>query len=398
MMLALPCRIGQNKLRVVVIVSLVSIILHSLLNLFVLVKVSSASSRATNSRVDFSEYPPTTPPTNASSTSSTNSTVVRLHQNTSVTTSNSNVTEEEILVEIEFPYPKQCQFEYTIADKDVPIHLVYHVGMLRNWKRVVMDQLQTLALCGLGYMASSLTVSYSAGNLEELQQVTEQFPFVTSLKQRQQLFYLPASPQPPWEREAMTYISRQCYEPKNNNSIVFYFHNKGVSHYEDDRWFNDCQPNITIWSYCNVIHWRKYMEFFLLEKPTLCLTAILHHGASTCGIDLHPFPSWHYSGNFWSATCNYIRTLPSSVLPTDAKGKHNYIDAELWVGNGIVHPPDPKTHVSFMDCYDLFNNVGLYRNVILPHQYSNLTKHLQGKYSHIWYDYLKALNGSVKEL
>lgn len=385
-------RLGPKKLYYFCLGAILALLVIHIINWIVLVNVLSTAS----SDLDSSNTT-TTVLTNTSSST----TPLADSTNNFIPITNFTVEKLPLEIEFEFPYPKQCHMEYTTNYRnmfgDVQIHVVYHVGMLNNWKRVVMDQLQTLTICGLGSMASSMTISYSGGDVDELKHVVELFPFIRQLKQVQQLVYLPASTEAPWEGKAMSYISQKCHETYNdtsNNSVVYYFHNKGVSKYENDDWVNDCQPKKTIWTYCNVLHWRKYLEFFLLEKPTLCLTALLHHGASTCGIDLHDFPSWHYSGNFWSATCTYVRTLPTTVLPTEPRNKLGYIDAELWIGNSILSPPDPQKHVSFMDCYDLFDGVGLYRNVILPHQYSNLTQHLHSKYSHIWHEYLRALNDS----
>jgi len=398
-------RLAQKKLHYFCLGALLALIVIHIINWIVLVKVLSSESESSETHALESSKTATVLTTTTTTTKNNNTinTTTSPPATNVIITTNSTTAEEppQLEIEVEFPYPKQCQMEYTPNYRDmfgdVQIHVVYHVGMLNNWKRVVMDQLQTLTICGLGYMASSLTISYSGDDVDELKHIVELFPFITQLKQIGQLVYLPASTRAPWEGEAMSYISQKCHNSSNNNnnnSVVYYFHNKGVSKYEDDGWINDCQPKKTIWSYCNVLHWRKYLEFFILEKPTLCLTAMLHHGASTCGIDLHEFPSWHYSGNFWSATCSYVRTLPTSVLPTEPNNKFNYVDAELWIGNSIISSPDPQKHVSFMDCYDLFDGVGLYRNVILPHQYSNLTQHLHSKYSHIWHDYMRTLNGS----
>ena len=95
------------------------------------------------------------------------------------------------------------------------------------------------------------------------------------------------------------------------------------------------------------------MEYFILQHPHWCLAALAggtgDHpptghpevdavlanvpagGVSTCGVDLHTcgVPP-HYSGNFWFARCDYVRTLPSSVQ------SDKYDTTELWIGQGMV--------------------------------------------------------------
>ena len=78
------------------------------------------------------------------------------------------------------------------------------------------------------------------------------------------------------------------------------------------------------------------MEWFLLEKPTLCLRAMLNHEASTCGINIQKGPSLHYSGHFWAASCDHINTLPPLIKLGGRKGDFlDYIAAELCIGESM---------------------------------------------------------------
>jgi hypothetical protein len=55
----------------------------------------------------------------------------------------------------------------------------------------------------------------------------------------------------------------------SGDKYAVYFHSKGVSRK----------------AYLSqTIHWRKYMEYFVLQKPQDCLAA-LNDGYSTCGVD-----------------------------------------------------------------------------------------------------------------
>lgn len=297
--------------------------------------------------------------------------------------------------EQEFPYPLTCNLELPPKTVGVTydISIVYHVGMVKNWRNVVIDQLHTLQTCGLGAMSSALVVSYSKGteeSVDELEEIINSFSFTKLV----QITYHEVTAVP-WEQEAIRAISRYCTNKgaaEGEKKFVYYFHNKGVSHYKET-WKDSC-VELDRWGYCKILYWRKYMEWFLIEKPTLCLRAMIHHDALTCGVQLRKRPRIHYSGNFWAASCDYIKTLPSEpdvnidLGPYDGK----YLSAEMWIGTALDESFNVTQHVSFFESLSV-NIVNLYSNLILPEQYSNISNFVQGDhmYANIWLDYLGGL-------
>jgi hypothetical protein len=210
--------------------------------------------------------------------------------------------------------------------------------MLRNWHEIVLDQLDTLERCGLGYMASDMTISFSQPSpnrtenesIQEIQGLLNLHHFATRLSSN--ITFLSIDTAFPYERPIMERMSSSCRSKNRNNNmtrIVFYFHDKGCSKYVEDDSTKEFE------TYSNVFHWRKFMEWFLLERPTLCTRAILNYGAMTCGVNLRKYPSMSYAGNFWSASCDYIADLPiGDAWPTrDGDKLFNYISTELWIGN-----------------------------------------------------------------
>lgn len=137
------------------------------------------------------------------------------------------------------------------------------------------------------------------------------------------------------------------------------------------------------------------MEWFLLEKPTLCLRAMLYHGVSTCGVNLFSWPSWHYSGNFWAAKCSWIENI-SPIDPLPRAQFLRYIAAELWIGNHSISEHDFATdrHIGF-DFFgraDSYSKNIPYRTTMLPERYANETEHaLNTRYSELWLDYFEGL-------
>jgi hypothetical protein len=66
----------------------------------------------------------------------------------------------------------------------------------------------------------------------------------------------------PWEGPIMNALHQYC--TKHSDSVVFYFHDKGVSKYHPN-WRNMADQ---VWTYSRVLYWRKYLEYFTLERPT----------------------------------------------------------------------------------------------------------------------------------
>ena len=74
-----------------------------------------------------------------------------------------------------------------------------------------------------------------------------------------------------------------------------------------------------------VASWVDYMLHFCVRRYALC-TALL--GAyDTVGVNLHPEPVLHYSGNFWWATSRYIASLAACTMA-------HYNSPEFWLTEG----------------------------------------------------------------
>jgi hypothetical protein len=115
------------------------------------------------------------------------------------------------------------------------------------------------------------------------------------------------------ETETLKWIKE--YSQNNLGDYVLYFHTKGISR---------ISPATE--------SWRKYMEYFVIEKWTNCVQK-LDEGYDCCGVEwrtdwLGDLP--HFSGNFWWSTTDYINTLDHSYL--DKPGRYF---RESWIGSNI---------------------------------------------------------------
>jgi hypothetical protein len=297
---------------------------------------------------------------------------------------NDKVLEEmernNITITDEFPYPLTCrkrdQFHYLREvglinnddssfiklNKNVTIAIMYHVGMVNNWKTVLKDQMSTLSYCGLGDIADTLMVTYSNGDHPDLHhqiKAWNELPVVRKTFDKYGENYTAVSKGAPWEGTAIQMIYDYCINhlhPKT--AIVYYFHNKGVSRYHP-KWRE--QYSLAT-SYSRVLYWRKYLEYFLLERPQVCIHRLLNSHARTCAANWHVTMKNHYSGNMWSTTCcDYVNELTEGHRPSPNASDYWY--AEFWLGK---HPhPRPEW-------YSSITNTGLYMydHLAFPHKYT----------------------------
>lgn len=240
-----------------------------------------------------------------------------------ITSNDDNRRHVVVEYEHEFPFDLTCPYiniEDSKKHRSVTIALAYHVGMLNNWKNVVLDQLQTLHQCGLGHVAQHLLLSYTGGEDEKTTALGEILDLMEPYDFSFQLVRVVQPQVAPFEGAIMNAVHKYCVE--NRNAVVFYAHNKGVSKYNPN-WRNLTHGH----SYSRVLYWRKFMEYFTLQRPQLCLDAFASNKKSACGVNLKTEPWPHFSGNFWAATCDYLSTLQPINLTHSS-----YTAAEEWIG------------------------------------------------------------------
>eukprot|EP00590_Aulacoseira_subarctica_P007213 CAMPEP_0172427792 /NCGR_PEP_ID=MMETSP1064-20121228/43607_1 /TAXON_ID=202472 /ORGANISM="Aulacoseira subarctica , Strain CCAP 1002/5" /LENGTH=252 /DNA_ID=CAMNT_0013172215 /DNA_START=506 /DNA_END=1264 /DNA_ORIENTATION=- len=251
-------------------------------------------------------------------------------------------------------------------------------------------------------MSSSLTISYTQApqrGLSDLKEILKYFHFTATLS----LSFMEAT-KDPWEQEAMLAMWNYCNAKRmsvpgidvgtgeekyevDEKKFVYYFHTKGVSRWEKN--FSRNQTDCRMKSYCFSLNWRKYMEWFLLEKPTLCLRAMLYHEASTCGINLwYSEANQHYSGTFFAASCDYVSTLSPTV-------DQSFNGAEFWIGRGMSK--NSTKFVSFIQlwyppvlerCWPIGTSTDKQGPPFTEIKFEYLDP---GKYSEIWLDYNASL-------
>ena len=272
--------------------------------------------------------------------------------------------------EQEFPYPLTCdknelhnflQNNYLIdaSTGKMNITLVYHIGMVGNWKTVVADQFNTLHKCGTLGIADRLFLTYSNGDKETLDTFIDTLLESNKHKLSRRII---ESTKSPWEAPAMNTMVEYCNGSSSpKKEVIFYFHNKGTS-----KWTKDWRDKKDVpFTYSYVLYWRKYLEYFTIERPHLCLDKLLlsSEDYTTCGPNYHAGAgpnqrqiTEHYSGNFFATTCEHINHL-EPILTNET----SYTATEMWIVGSTWKGKPAKLTTNFKK---------LYRNLVLPEKYA----------------------------
>lgn len=202
----------------------------------------------------------------------------------------------------------------------------------------LMDKLDELHIICIGNPAS---IQHMTGLLNYYQQVTKVKIILTYFDKQITDIELPNLSAYPnnnilSETQTLSILrneSLQSEEPYN----ILYFHAKAVTSIET------CLKRGMYGIFINYMHWRKHLNYFVLEKYQDCWNK-LNEGFDVTGSNFGPWPSNHYSGNFWWANSEYIKTLPD---PNDNSWWESYktqhpalltmadrLVAEMWIGSG----------------------------------------------------------------
>jgi hypothetical protein len=122
-----------------------------------------------------------------------------------------------------------------------------------------------------------------------------------------------------YERKCLSLLREHA---TRENFKALYIHSKGVSKIGK-------REN-------NISDWTDLMSYFTIEKHERCLEILQEYDC--CGVNIHTVTKIdikhisninikdHFSGNFWWATSEHLRKLPSVIGP-------KYLDPEVWIGS-----------------------------------------------------------------
>lgn len=205
-------------------------------------------------------------------------------------------------------------------------YIYWHIATIGSWFDIVSDQLDKLDKSGLLNQANGVYIGIINSNHIEYHKLIKLLSTSTFRNKFTILFKKSNG----YENQTLNALKQFCDQLHiNNPSNILYIHSKGVT--------RNTKP---------VSDWRNYMEYFLIEKYQNCLKILNHH--DHCGVNWtsgikNTWIKAHYSGNFWWATSNYIKTLPPMDIRLKFNNQRDLIDLiEFWIGRN----PNGK-HYSF---------------------------------------------------
>lgn len=212
---------------------------------------------------------------------------------------------------------------WAIKKEKRKIGIFSHNYLIGNWRKVVEEQLYHLKECGLYDNADYIYYGYYSENkynIKEFKKIIEEYDSSKKIILEQYFKN---------EFEYSTLLKVYEYSKENNYCDILYYHTKGVS------------PHLLQYNKKAIDVWRKQLIYYDFYKWEEIREHFKNNNFDTVGIMqfYHPnipdFPL-SYSGNFWWARGEYLRTL---LNPFDfaynydnSELKRGY--AEIWVTSG----------------------------------------------------------------
>jgi hypothetical protein len=175
-----------------------------------------------------------------------------------------------------------------------PITIFYHVCTIKNWKKIVTEQMECLVNSGLLEKAETLFIGSNGPNsTNELTVFLKDHTYIAKI------VFLQLQENIPNENETINYMTKFARSHINTN--ILYIHTKGVT----ER--NELQEP-----------WRDYMMRLVVKNHERCLSTLEYF--KTVGPLYLKRPYRHYSGNFFWARSEYVASLD---LITNLDNRYN---------------------------------------------------------------------------
>lgn len=246
-----------------------------------------------------------------------------------------------------------------------------HIAIMGNWKKIIEDQLRIIESSGLRRETNKIIVGITGDTFDEEYYLSEHpdvrnaVPkFFSNGLDHYNRYGKKEGRKTKTNTDCIDFLSNYVdvvYHDSNlklaekftllkvhkfahlvSNSKFWYIHTKGAS-----------RPNEK-----NVYYWRKYMEYFVIEKYRDCVVALDKY--DVCGTDWFEsnpdrfakcwglkkkFVNSLFIGNFWWAKSDYIRKIdPKPMINGDYfASEHKFI--------GTAHPKAKSMHNSYCNLY-----------------------------------------------
>lgn len=190
----------------------------------------------------------------------------------------------------------------------------YHICMVRNWKNIVIEQINAIKRSGLYTKTDKIFISClgSLKNKSELELMLPDNLSVIFHDVNLKLCEIPI-------------LQHMQNLATKSSFFAWYIHTKGVFSGKNN------------W---HIYNWRWMMEHFILFKHNTCLKLLNRNDCDACGIEIRtncwdntkyirnkPF----FMGNFWWSKSEYINKLPNITKEWNNSGRNRHV-AEIFLG------------------------------------------------------------------
>lgn len=202
-----------------------------------------------------------------------------------------------------------------------------HTYCRKDYRHIVLDKIRKIKLAGLWDNMEKLFIPVSGMR----EQDKEFFEDLKLLSNKIKIFEH-INPVFNNEPDTLNYIKNRA-ENFETNKPILYMHTKGVTY--DHPVLNK-----------NVKGWVRYLDLYTIAHWEECIDALNLY--DTAGPMYLPTPMEHYSGNFWWANSDYIKTLPT----LDKENIKLLERGEFW----ICSQTDKNKLIGYVPGIDLYKN------------------------------------------
>ena len=189
-------------------------------------------------------------------------------------------------------------------------YIYFHICTLGPWKIVVNRLYQKIINSGLIDIVEKINVVVLGNAVDQVKKLLAHPKVNIIYTSRNTGIY---------ERKCLSLLQDHA---NKEDCRFMYIHSKGIT--KRDIGIND---------------WIELLIYFNIEQHQQCIKGLEQF--DTVGVNINTAPknilrnatvkdpnkSYHYSGNFWWANSDYVRTLSKTIGP-------KYLDPELWIGGG----------------------------------------------------------------
>ena len=202
------------------------------------------------------------------------------------------------------------------------IAIFYHVYQVGDWQNIFTQQIDRIKKSGLFDAAEFIHIGVN-GTLP-IFETSEKIKIVRNLN-------IDHLAEMPTLKSLYNFCSEQCQETDQYN--ILFLHTSGVS------WSAKFQTPEIKSIFDNKTLWRKYQEYFVIDKWRNCISLLNDYDCVSCewkeeailgGVEYPELK--HYAGNIWWANSEYIKKLDWNFIQKNKNMERWY--CEFLIGSG----------------------------------------------------------------